>query len=439
MSRRLHVHQCFQSVGHGTFFTGAIWDEHLDQPIFNWVYDCGSKRKTKVEAVIKEVDRQVQMLEEIDLFVLSHFDDDHVNGVEQFLKGKRVRWLAIPYLDMSQRLEEVVSGSSTACSASTALFQLDPLQWLNSRGLSERVGAVLFVRGGTSGEDETPVPADRGPERNKGPSNERERPDEFFEDSIDHSAQERAPLEAVVSPLMSNASLVKGKIAQMLHMSAFGPVGLPIEFMFFNSEQPDLFLSEGDERVARKSLVPITVLQDEVEAVIHLSGLDGSSRLNRMWRSELREIFDRHFGSSGQARNNISLCLMVRPLINVEPCELFDKRNGILDASMKRGGLLCLGDLRIDTPTIQSMQAHFGPERWRSLAAVQVPHHGSKHSWESGSAAKFSPDHFIHCVPDRSGGHHPHKDVKNDLGIVPVHRADYSSKVVVDYHFLWKW
>lgn len=95
MNQGLHVHQCFQAVGHGTFFTGVIeTDAEPGKKIFSWVYDCGAKSKTRVERVIADVDLSEIMPDSVDMFVLSHFDNDHVNGVEHFLRRRSVRWLA---------------------------------------------------------------------------------------------------------------------------------------------------------------------------------------------------------------------------------------------------------------------------------------------------------------------------------------------------------
>ncbi|MNF96897.1 hypothetical protein D3C84_797050 [compost metagenome] len=93
---------------------------------------------------------------------------------------------------------------------------------------------------------------------------------------------------------------------------------------------------------------------------------------------------------------------------------------------------LWLGDLKVDAATLRSMREHYGVKRWSSLSAVQVPHHGSRHSWEVGNAAKFAPDLFIHCVPDASKLH-PHAYVESDLRDFNVLRADYRYGVSIRF------
>jgi glyoxylase-like metal-dependent hydrolase (beta-lactamase superfamily II) len=135
-------------VGHGTFFTGLVTTRNGPDPDFSWVYDCGSKRTKRISEVIEEIEGLQCWPEKIDLFVLSHFDDDHVNGVERLLRTRSVRCLALPYMDIGQRLQQASSVASDPCSASTALLQLDPVQWLTSQGLSDKVETVLMIRGG---------------------------------------------------------------------------------------------------------------------------------------------------------------------------------------------------------------------------------------------------------------------------------------------------
>ncbi|MNE36310.1 hypothetical protein D3C80_1301170 [compost metagenome] len=75
---------------------------------------------------------------------------------------------------------------------------------------------------------------------------------------------------------------------------------------------------------------------------------------------------------------------------------------------------LCLGDLTINPYTIKSLKSHLGEQRWETLSTVQVPHHGSRHSWHAGAADYFSAPYFVHCIPNTSP-HHPHPEVIADL------------------------
>lgn len=431
----IHVHQCFNAVGHGTFFNGVAFDE-CHSGSFSWIYDCGSKRTTRIDQELKGLDGWGEWFEEVDLLVLSHFDDDHVNGVERLLRSRRVRTLALPYLDVGHSLACAASVSADACSASTAAFQLDPIAWLQSRGLAGQVDTVLLVQGGPRGDDDPPVdggatPLPGGPDDNQRLGDPR--PD----------ANGMTPLH-IANAKKGTGNTAAPRTARWRHTASTVADGLPLELMFFNATQPDLFRKDGGGGlVARRSRQLIPVVQADVDAVVRGYGLQDLSRqLKRGWRDALRGVYVKHFGNSSQQRNNISLCLLVRPVgSKAAPCRIFSHPNVCCTTRRRqvsigdKAGTLLLGDLRIDSATLAEMQAHFGPERWADIGSVQVPHHGSRHSWEPGAAAVFGPDRFIHCVPDTSS-YHPHKSVDDDLRPTAVLRADYRAGVVIDYHFM---
>ena len=72
-------------VGHGAFFTEQFFHEGFENPIFNVVYDCGSLTSTILEGKINET---FVSNDHIDLLFISHFDKDHVNGLNILAKGR---------------------------------------------------------------------------------------------------------------------------------------------------------------------------------------------------------------------------------------------------------------------------------------------------------------------------------------------------------------
>ena len=130
-SHFIRVRQEFHAVGHGTFVAGVAWRRDGCGTVFRWVYDCGSKRTKRIATAIGDLPHG---FEQIDLLVISHFDDDHINGIEELIRTRRVCRLALPYLDFPQRLAQAASIEGQGTSWSTALFQLDPLGWLARKG-----------------------------------------------------------------------------------------------------------------------------------------------------------------------------------------------------------------------------------------------------------------------------------------------------------------
>lgn len=97
MQRILHP------VGQGGFYTEQflIKGKKDETPrILNVVYDCGSI-STKILG--REIKRTLLKDDIIDILFISHFDNDHINGLRQ-LAGMKVRYLVLPLLEKSQKI-----------------------------------------------------------------------------------------------------------------------------------------------------------------------------------------------------------------------------------------------------------------------------------------------------------------------------------------------
>jgi hypothetical protein len=107
-----------EPVGHGCFHTGVLGTQ---KPLLRWVYDCGSW--TKKEVLKQRTDSFVARLlqdssreTDIDLLFTSHFDADHVSGLDYLLGRERqppvrVHTAVIPYMSASRRFRSTCDGS----------------------------------------------------------------------------------------------------------------------------------------------------------------------------------------------------------------------------------------------------------------------------------------------------------------------------------------
>ncbi|WP_154617985.1 hypothetical protein [Pseudomonas syringae] len=433
----IYAEHVFHPVGHGTFFTGQIWSTW--GPTFTWVYDCGSKRRrAALEKALVKLENLESWPTVIDLFVISHFDDDHVNGFERFLENRSIKWLVLPYMDIGQKIEQAASLTSEPCSASTALFQLDPNKWLESHGLSDRVETILYIEGGSRKDDEP----DEGPDDSLPPTDhngERDARAQWRLRQLEKALKQPA-LADVVNPIdsTSNQPARGPRSTTLLHNTPFSPDGSAVEFMFYNSDQVDLFLPVLDgHKKAKRSGATIQTVEEEVNSLMQQYRLNSIVKKHkRGWREALKALYAKHFGRSNTVANNISLCVLSRLLVPSEAtclrCHLLSNRP-FCHCHCERQSVLCLGDLKIDGSTISSMQDHYGANRWRTLGVVQVPHHGSCHSWEAGNAEKFNPLLFVHCVPE-ADEKHPHELVSQDLKKYRVRCANYTTPVRFSWH-----
>lgn len=84
----------FHPVGHGAFYT----EKHvLEDQTINIVYDCGSKTLEKQLPSI--INNTFKKGEEIEFLFISHFDADHVNGIEYLKTYCKIKKVVIPLIE----------------------------------------------------------------------------------------------------------------------------------------------------------------------------------------------------------------------------------------------------------------------------------------------------------------------------------------------------
>ena len=92
----IEFERMFHPVGHGAFFTEKF--KYKDGKVFNVVYDCGCKNKSEKIILKKEVDSFFKRGDSINVLFISHFDRDHVNGMEYIRPYlSRITHLMIPF------------------------------------------------------------------------------------------------------------------------------------------------------------------------------------------------------------------------------------------------------------------------------------------------------------------------------------------------------
>ncbi|MCC6448916.1 MAG: MBL fold metallo-hydrolase, partial [Chitinophagaceae bacterium] len=83
-------------VGQGAFYTEVI--EFGNDEKFVMVYDCGSLNYKNLEISIDNFIKTIEEQKPIDILFISHFDKDHVNGIEYLLSKKHVSKIIIPVI-----------------------------------------------------------------------------------------------------------------------------------------------------------------------------------------------------------------------------------------------------------------------------------------------------------------------------------------------------
>ena len=401
----LHFRYQFYAVGQGLFSTGTLYS-FPGQTEFQWVFDCGSA--SKVAHLRRELDLHKSTLgnHRIDLFCLSHFDEDHVNGARELLSRCRIEKLVIPYIPFLERIRIALAASDASDDYLT--FLIDPVGYLYSAA-NDNIGEIIIIRG-------APPSGDSGNELGSfgQPSGS---PNEEFRLSIpDSEPREQLPdedLRGVSSPNPSH------RVRTCTHSKGFhvNRGQLIWEFLFYNKDAPPPFLA---------------ALVTEVTAIIRQHRrTDGSYEGTGLLRA-LKPVYARHFGSSSVAKNRISLiaysgpaplrciregaiCACIQPIgvsTRFPHCYGHFPQADFSDLKLSIG---YFGDFPLTTPDcVQKVRDHFGTRRWQRLRLIQVPHHGSSHSWYDGAAAEFSHEMSIFSSA-RNSAHHPSQSVLDDL------------------------
>jgi hypothetical protein len=94
-------------VGQGLFYTGIIRYKGArgSEGIFRMVFDCGSfNYKNCAEEVSLFIENNLSDNAPIDLLVISHFDQDHINFLKPLLKDRKVKHLVAPFINYEERI-----------------------------------------------------------------------------------------------------------------------------------------------------------------------------------------------------------------------------------------------------------------------------------------------------------------------------------------------
>lgn len=100
MTKEFTVIRTIHPVGQGAFYTEEFFDNDHNR-ILTVVFDCGSKTKIgRSNCINKVVSGAFVEGQTIDILFISHFDTDHVNGINKILKNRRhIRYVVLPQLD----------------------------------------------------------------------------------------------------------------------------------------------------------------------------------------------------------------------------------------------------------------------------------------------------------------------------------------------------
>jgi len=405
-------------IGQGCFYTCQVQCSQQSEP-FRFVYDCGSS--SKGDHLHKAIDRYVEELSEsfIDFFVVSHYDEDHVNGLNYlFSKQVKIHTVCLPYLTRLQRL--LMGIRSNSYPAWYQNFLLNPVSFLERH----EVERIIFVYGGEGDEGSNDDPPPFVPDSSR---DSPFRKDFHLKPKVPHTN----PLE-----------FSSGGGAQNIHvesMSDKGPVycGPCWELKFFNHDSfsPELFST-----LTTRTLIAADTSSDSKtkrwkEFVIALLDAVGGDELNPLEilraisNKGVRKLVKAAYRVIRNDHNDDSLALWHGPVLSRRRYCLErivardDLRLATGDANQANcniggggGGTMLTGDLGLNKKFIFDEFTEHYKDYLDAVAFIQAPHHGAHKSWNA-QLLDITPDHsplFLSAGIGNTYGH-PGAQVAEDV------------------------
>lgn len=397
----------FAPVGQGLFSVGTV-GEFCKPESFRWVYDCGTvSQRYHLHSAINHLHRCWYFNENrprLDLLTISHFDDDHVNGLETLLKKFDVQRLMIPYLPLWERIA-AQAGQTRYQSHAARRLALDPVATIAS--MPYRPREILLVSSSRERPPEFNFDTDAVPPRDGVGSGELNV--EYWEEAADIPDRELQQ-EVVDYEGMQVRALRPGGRLWLDNLWEFIPYNDATL-----SQVPSADFLQSVNR-ARKNLLGET--RDDERGVL---------------LKQLIAEYDCEFGYGSKPRNQISLFLYAGTICgNVKSiCASQAVNDKITFKAVEFGeqaGVQYTGDGYLNTDArLQEFLSYFGKKRVDAVTCFQVMHHGAKGNWCEDFPVVVRPRFSVFSSDPKHKHSHPHVDVKNSVKKHQRFSADLNS------------
>jgi hypothetical protein len=431
-----HANTRFHAVGQGCFYSGEIFCAPNSAPL-RIVYDCGSE--TAGDALEREVELFQQIIHDakLDVLVLSHLDADHVNGLSLLLdNGLTARNVFLPYLTPAQR---AIAAAGAGDETDPNYFELlaDPVGFLEGRGVEN----IIFVSGGDDEQErgsEQDIPPFRPSDEGSNSPNLGDLEDD--KEGKSHFHRGEASKLPTPSGQLSQANLTLGEPQEEEAKESSSKQ--KINQHFKNDRLPfrlshcwqGKFFHRDDMRLlvnAVTGAMDFTIQPSDSTSVqrykrflADVHGRFGTLDPGRLVmairdeadRKRLRDCYHHIRGN----HNDVSLVLWHGPIQGPALARL---NSGARTRGWRQsagfsgcnGGTLLTGDLTCTNRVVRNMERHFST-RLAGSAFLQVPHHGSVHSWNDRLLAVTSRAVMPVISAGISNGYrHPHPQVIDAL------------------------
>lgn len=410
-------------VGQGLFSTGLI-SRQAHAP-FRWVYDCGTSNEKRRRLVLRGLaslraeTRADGKRDHINLFTVSHFDQDHVSGLKDLLRHFSVGTLMLPYVTPWDRLM-IALDEGAAADSDLLAFLLAPTAYVLGLPGSE-IGRIVLV-----GPSARPAGPPVAPPRLDGPDGREFGLDDLKIDIGDLPAEEN--VAAGRDPGLDDRRvemLAPGGSLTIPHLWEFVPYNDPACVGLATQVFRDAAAALADQL---RTTTDVDVRNDAL--------------------TQLKALYAATFGATPKQKNIISLFQYCGPvgrsfLLNAAEegfqGRLHSWRIGKYAAEGEwRFGLMMTGDGYLHTAQQrQSFVAFYRPhERLRRAGCFQVMHHGARANWRAGIAGLTRPVVSLFSSHPTGEYRHPHQEVWRDFAPYHPRQIDRRSGWTVRGYFI---
>lgn len=406
------------------------------------IYDCGGDKAAmttslqlfKTECQKLNISQTTDEKYIAELFVLSHFDEDHWSGLHELVKIVHIKHIMFPYQDAITRAihvldDEIDDLASLGEYEDIVAFQMNTVNYLQEKHIGENYFIATDLPSGLSAIRRAKLKdVCTGMDTH-----------DFLRDIDVYVEDETAMNTTNVYQVHIDAT--DGNIS-VLNMAQFW------QFCFIHYKEVDVtFEARKSELLAKiktKLGIPMTEKNEEVIAEKITEAICDKDTF-----PEIKHIYDSVF-TSGVKRNIISLCMyfeMKAPFYNYSMSSKRDEKrtsstsvNLLFVYRVNASQCLLTGDTsfggKVKT-TVGEMtivqflydvlsKYHFYPQ------LISLPHHGSIKNWKNNNAFFNNERHWVVSYGKNNRHRHPSHDVASLIGVhyMPIYYTKEYSGVV---------
>jgi len=401
---QISVNRYQYGVGQGCFHAQEI---NVDNATYRLVYDSGGKSEY-LEWCIDHFTNQTQGQETntetiIDAFYLSHFEEDHLNGLKALALKSQIRKIVLPYIDKNDVISLLLQQVFIYDSISPTYVQ--DLKNISEGNAISGLENIPIIR--VQPDDNQPPPLEETPTENNNIGGEQIKDD-----------------------LPSSSQTIGNKVTKLTSKISFWEL---VHWAYKPSETSNL-----SDLVVNKLQSKLGSIPDDIDELCPWLE-NNRQKIKKAYQEAIKEFNTANPANQIKPQNNhniVSLCLYSGPLrrslesyssnkfLHWWPypwrfCECHESNGHFKECicGIRLGAWLGTGDAMLGLDDVWSKFQTFFKQRIGRCSTVLIPHHGagaqSSHNYRGGLVELNR-----NCVISAGSNNkykHPHKDVLMDI------------------------